>query len=156
MKTLNGLTVGHVPQFTSKFTPFFISFIAGDEPDIIMITEVIPNAQINPIEAQLLPFGSIYVNFDESATNLGASGIRGVAIYVKEDLYVTDFTDHLWVEIMAFKAMVEIHLSRNDSILCGCIYGSPTKEKQGSLESSKQVCDILAKASKRNDGYLLI
>ena len=37
--------------------------------------------------------------------NLGASGITGVAIYVKEDLHVnevtfdTDFMDHLWVEI---------------------------------------------------------
>ena len=94
-----------------------VTFIAGDEPDTIMITEVIPKAQIKPIEAQLLHLESydiimitevipkaqikpieaqllhlesydVYVNFDESATNLGDSGIRGVAIYVKEDLYV--------------------------------------------------------------------
>ena len=59
----------------------------------------------------------------------------------------TDFKDHLWVEI---------HLSRNDSILCGCIYRSPTKEKEASLESTNEVYDILAKASERNDVYLLI
>ena len=58
-----------------------------------------------------------------------------------------NFKDHL---------LVEIHLSRNDSILCGCIYRSPTREKEASLESINQVCDILAKASERNDAYLLI
>ena len=68
-------------------------------------------------------------------------------LYMKEDIYVnevklnTDFKDHLWVEI---------HLSRNDSILCGCIYRSLTKEKEALLESTNQVCDILANA------YLLI
>ena len=53
-----------------------VTFIAGDEPDIIMITEVIPKAKINPIEVQLLQLESydVYANFDESATNLGASG----------------------------------------------------------------------------------
>ena len=71
---------------------------------------------------------------------------------MKDDLYMnevkinTDFKDLLWVEI---------HLSRNDSILCGCIYRSSTKEKEA-LESTNQVCDILAKASERNDVYLLI
>ena len=56
-----------------------VAFIAGDEPDI-MTTEVKPKAQINHIEAQHLQLESydVDVNFDESATNLGASGIRGV------------------------------------------------------------------------------
>ena len=73
--------------------------------------------------------------------------------YVKDDLYVnevklnTDFKDHLWVEI---------RLSSNDSILCGCIYRSPTKEKEATLESTDQICEILAKASERNYAYLLI
>ena len=64
-----------------------------------------------------------------------------VAIYVKDDLNVnevklnTDFRDHLWVEI---------HLSRNDSILCGCIYRSPTKDKEVSSENTNQVDDIVA------------
>ena len=112
-----------------------VIFIAGDAPDIIMITEVIPKTQINSIETHLLQLENydVYVNFDESATNIEASGIRGVAIDAKDDLYVnevklnTDFKDHLWVEI---------HLSRNDSILCGCTYISPTKEKEASLEST--------------------
>ena len=120
-----------------------------------MIAEVITKAQINAIEAQLFHLLSydVYVNFDQSATNFGASGIRGVGIYVKDGHYVkevklnTDFKDPLWVEI---------HLSRNDSILCGCVYRSPTKEKDASLETTNQVCDIPAKASQRNGAYLLI
>ena len=42
-----------------------------------------------------------YLNFEISNTNLGASGIRGVAIYVEEDFDVsevtfdTDVKDHL-------------------------------------------------------------
>ena len=121
-------------QFLNK-RDGLVTFIADDEPDITMITEVIPEAQINPIEAQLLQLNSsnVYVNFDNSETNLGASGIRGVAIYVKDDLYVnevkltTDFKGHLWVEI---------RLSSNDSIVCGCIYRSPTKEKEATLENT--------------------
>ena len=66
-------------QFLNKRDDL-VTCIADDEPDIIMITEVIPKAQINPIEVQLLQFNSynVYVNFDNSETNLGASGIRGV------------------------------------------------------------------------------
>ena len=65
-------------QFLNKRDDL-VTFIA-DEPDIIMITEVTPKAQINPIEAQLLQLNSynVYVNFDNSETNLGASGIRGL------------------------------------------------------------------------------
>ena len=42
-----------------------VTFIAGDVPDIIMITEVIPKAQINPIEVQLLQLESYDYNYRE-------------------------------------------------------------------------------------------
>ena len=56
--------------------------IAGNEASIVMITEVIPKAQINPIEASALNIDGydVYVNFDILKPNLGACGIRGVAI----------------------------------------------------------------------------
>ena len=45
-------------------------------------------------------------NFDPDDCNLGASGIRGVAIYYKESLYVNEVDlhadgcrDHAWIEI---------------------------------------------------------
>ena len=67
--------------------------VTGNEPDI-MITEVIPKAQIKPIEEPLLNITGykIFKNFDISLLNLGASGIRGMAIYLKEDLIRNEVT----------------------------------------------------------------
>lgn len=51
--------------------------IAGSEPDIMIITEVIPKAQTLPISPALLAITgyNMYVNFDLSQDNLGGSGI---------------------------------------------------------------------------------
>ena len=58
--------------------------IADTPPDIILITEVIPKAQINPIdEARLnIPGFNVFLNFDPTLHNLGSSNCRGIAIYV--------------------------------------------------------------------------
>ena len=128
-------------QFLNKKDEL-LQLIAGNEPNIMIITEVIPKAEINPIEAPLLEIEGYdhYLNFEISNMNLGASGVRGVAIYVKEDLHVnevtfdTDFMDHLWVEIS---------LTDGKSLLCGCIYRSPTKEKAATVNSTNKVCDLL-------------
>ena len=141
-------------QFLNKKEDLLLN-IAGNEPNIIMITEVIPKAQINPIEAPRLEIHgyNVHLNFEITESNLGASGIRGVAIYSKEDLeaskvkFNTDFKDHLWVEIL---------LTGNDSLLCGCIYRSPTKEKEATTKSTIQVCDIISKAVERHNTHLLI
>ena len=60
--------------------------IAADQPDIVLLTEVIPKAQKNPIYETLLNIDGCekYVNFNFTDSNLGASGKRGVAIYVKD------------------------------------------------------------------------
>ena len=141
-------------QFLNKRDEL-VESITGNEPDIIMITEVIPKAQLNPIEASLLEIDgyATHTNFDPSEANLGASGIRGVAIYTKEDLcvnvvdFTTDFKDHIWAEI---------HLSDHDSLLIGCIYRSHTREKDATLNSILQVCELLSKAVERKNTYLLI
>ena len=119
-----------------------------------MITDVIPKAQINPIEASALNIDGydVYVNLDVSKLNLGACGIHGVAIYVKEDLnggevtFCAEFKDHIWVETP---------LTEKHSLLCGCIYRSPTKEKDVTLKRMQQICNLI-KAGERNDAYLLI
>ena len=56
--------------------------IADREPDVMLFTEVIPKAQRYPIlETQLKLKGyDIYTKFNYTCDNLGASGIRGVAI----------------------------------------------------------------------------
>ena len=54
----------------------------------MMFTEVIPKAQRNLIShAQLTIKGyEMYTNFNHMEENLGGSGKRGVAIYVKSEL----------------------------------------------------------------------
>ena len=62
--------------------------IASNEPDIMLFTEVIPKAQIHPILEPMVTIKGyeMYKNFNHTDSNLGASGIRGVAIYVKDTL----------------------------------------------------------------------
>ena len=72
-----------------------------------MFTEVIPKAQKTPILETQVSIDSygIFTNFHFTDPNLGASGIRGVAIYVKDNLYFKEvqlksiYDDHVWVEI---------------------------------------------------------
>ena len=122
-------------------------FIAFDEPDIIMITEVIPKAQKHPIaDSQLEINGyNVYTNFSNTESNLGSSGIRGVAIYIKNDIMCKEVTilgtdeykDQIWIEITLFN---------EDKLLCGCIYRSPAKEKDVASEDTKYICDLIKKA----------
>ena len=60
--------------------------IASDSPDIMMITEVIPKAQKNPIlESQMIIPGYVpYVNFNYSDLNLGASVKKEVWQFMSE------------------------------------------------------------------------
>ena len=84
----------------------------------------------------------MHTNFNNEDARLGASGIRGVAIYTKFglDVQVVEVTnqhkDHVWIEIA---------LSGKDRLLCGCVYRSPTKDKTSTVISSKLVCDVIKK-----------
>ena len=68
-------------QFLNKRDEL-VEVIRGNVPDIIR--EVIPKAQIKPIEEPLLNITSyeLFKNFDISLPNLGASGIRGGGGYL--------------------------------------------------------------------------
>ena len=97
-------------------------FIAGDTPDIILITEVIPKKQVNPITQALLDIDDYkcLLNFNPDDPHLGSAGIRGVAIYTKETLKVEEvemevegYKDHAWIEIFT---------ANDESLLCGCVY----------------------------------
>ena len=69
-------------------------FIAGNEPDFMLVNEVIPKAQVFPISLALLsiPGYVMYSNFDASQSYLGKCGLRGICIYVKKSLYVSETT----------------------------------------------------------------
>ena len=79
-------------------------FIASNMPGIMLFTEVIPKAQVNPIFKSEVEIGyAVYTNFNYTDCNLDALG--GTAFYVREDIksievkIQTVFKDHSWVEI---------------------------------------------------------
>ena len=57
--------------------------VANDEPDFILLTEVIPKAQVHPISLATIniPGYNLFLSFDPCANNLGSSGHRGVGIF---------------------------------------------------------------------------
>jgi len=60
--------------------------IAGNEPDIILITEILPKARWNTLSTARLSlngYSSIF-NFDPDSTH--SSSVRGMGIYVSEKL----------------------------------------------------------------------
>ena len=121
-------------------------FIALDPPDML-ITEIIPKKQTNPIAKCLLDIDgyNFQLNFDPNECNLGTSGIRGVAIYYKEGITiivnevrfkVSGSNDHTWIEIL---------MENNNSLLCGCIYRSQSHDfdNNGCIESINGITKLI-------------
>ena len=91
-------------------------------PDVIMITEVIPKAQMLPIMLPMItiPNYDLQINFEPSLPRLGASGKRGVAIFTKERLQCHEII--LPDEHFSEQSWVEVRLSSGDNLALGCIY----------------------------------
>ena len=129
--------------------------IASKEPDILMLTEVIPKRQVNPIkESQITLNGYVrHTNFEISDSNLGASGIRGTANFVKDELKsrkvktTNEFDDHV---------CIELQLNNNDKLLCGWMYRSPKKEVQYIKNRTKKVRKVIQEATHMQHSHLLI
>ena len=120
-----------------------------------MITEVIPKKQENPITQALLNIEGYLciLNFDPGEPNLGASGIRGVAIYYRKSLNVSEvefqvdgLKDQVWIEIPY----------DNCKLLCDCVYRSPTgTDRSKCLESTAKVMQRIHIAYQRNPNLLI-
>ena len=132
-----------------------LSSIAGKEPDIILITEVIPKSQRNPISPSLLHVEGYnpYFNFNPNDENLGESGIRGVVIYSKTsftvnkiDFKIPDYRDHAWIEITSGK----------ETLLIGCVYRSPTDDicKESSMKSATKMSNLIRTACQSNSNIV--
>ena len=139
-------------QFLNKRDELYMR-ISGQEPDIIMLTEVIPKAQSLPIAKALLsiPGYSVYMSFDPSLPNLGMSGNRGICIYIRSSLKTTEvsFGMSTYVE----QQWVKLPLVGNDSLLIGCIYRSPSQTLQ---DCSEELCRLLHTASTSGPSHILI
>ena len=127
--------------------------IAGQEPDIILITEVIPKAQILPIDPALLaiPGYSAFTSFDLGERFLGKSGARGVCIYVRDGIKAAQvefskpqLTEHIWLQIK---------LRGADKLLVGCMYRSPSANPHQSVE---EIANLLHEVHLSAPSHLLI
>ena len=121
------------------------------EPDVMIITEVIPKAQVNAIPRVCLRVTGYteYLNFDCELCGKAQQG-RGVAIYVKNHLQAHSLTgfgsyaDQLWVKIM---------LRSNDYLMLGALYRSPSLSLG---ESVPDVISVMKEAAAVNPPYLII
>ena len=131
-------------QFVNKRDQLLM-MIAHDEPDLILITEVLPKNQINPITSASLHIEGYTpcFNFNPEDGNLGAVGYRGVAIYSKYylkaiEVEIDGFPDHAWVELP----------TKDGPPLVGCVYRSPSDDRnmEQSMKSSKKVANVIKSA----------
>lgn len=131
-------------QFPNKHE--YLLMIADDQPDIILMTEVIPKAQIAPLPITILTiqgYSSLF-NFDPNLPNVGSSSTRGITIYVSGKLEAkdfeiidSDFHEQLWIKLM----------------LRGCIYRSPSGNQ---MESTLKLCDMFKAVMDMNPFHLII
>ena len=119
------------------------TFIAGDEPDLILISELLHKNRsvfIN-ISNFMIPGYSLYLNFDSTADTSTTLGIRGVGIFVSKRFPAVqvlfenyNFKDHVWASI---------NLQDHDKLLIGCIYRSPSMSMETSISSLCSLLDCL-------------
>ena len=105
-------------------------------PDIILLVEVIPKAQVASIDQirLTLPGYNAYFNFDPSLSNLGSLGSRGIAIFINSNINAYQFHDvvsQLWISVP---------LAGSDLLLVGCVYCSPSSVTS---TSTHQLCRLL-------------
>ena len=119
--------------------------MGGAEPDVIIITEVIPKAQLLPLSPAFLSVDgcNLFSNFDPTQEDLGRSGYQCVCIYVKdlscrEVVFSTGSTfEYFWINVCIYlkdllcrevvfstgsafdKLWINISLKHNDMLLIG-------------------------------------
>ena len=62
-------------------------------------------------------------------------------------MHWSKFDDQIWIEV---------NLQNKDTLLCGCIYRSPTNDKNATIESTVKVCNVIEEAVQRKSSHLLI
>ena len=140
-------------QLINKFDEL-LTIVDNVKPDLILLTEVIPKAQILPIglPSISIPGFLLFTNFDPNLSHLGKSGYRGLqlAVYVADYLqptqvtYHSTFKEHLWTSIS---------LNNKDNLLIGNIYRSPSSDK---FTSTKELCELINCVNNTKPSHLLI
>ena len=125
-------------QFVNK-RDLLVTEIVGCEPDVIMITEVIPKAQSSPFSSSLFQTDGYksYFNFDPSSDHLGLSGIRGICIFIKDFLKCVLFRTPPTSAVEAL--WLNVSLQGSDSLTLGCVYRSPPSCLNA---STSEICNM--------------
>ena len=117
-----------------------MALIAGNEPDLILITEITPKVRCTSISKCLLeiPGFSMFFNFDPDSPS-STDNIRGVGIYVSNSLHASEvhFYDSTYVE----HVWVSIQLRGSDFLTVGCIYRSPSFSTD---LTTNDLCELLS------------
>ena len=129
-----------------------LTIVDDVKPDLVLLTEVIPKAQILPIGLPniSIPGFLLFTNFDPDLPHLGKSGYRRLAIYVADYLHPTQvtyhsvFKEHLWTSIS---------LDNTENLLIGNIYRSPSSDK---FTSTNELCGLINCVNNTKPSYLLI
>jgi len=124
--------------------------IAGNEPDLILIAEVIPKARLVYMSPSRLyiPGYTCYSNFDPDSNQF--TGLRGICIYVSNNLhssevhFTSEFEEHLWIRIK---------FNSSQSLLVGCVYRSPSSNLENSTNS---LCQLLRQVISSSSRLLII
>ena len=118
----------NIDQFLNKVDDLKM-VIAGNEPDLILITEILPKSHCNSLSAARLSLPSYqsFFNFDPDSPQL-IQHQCGVGIYVSDKFSVSEvpFSESLFYE----HKWIKIKLRGNDSLLVSCIYRNPTSDFQ--------------------------
>jgi len=130
-------------QFINKRDLLLVQ-IANKNPDLILISEILPKAPNSIIHSALfaIPGYSLYLNFDPDCVSSPLT-IRGVGLFVSHNIHASqvifndtsDYIEHVWVKIK---------MQGSDTLLVGCIYRSPSKPLSDSISS---LCDLLGHLS---------
>ena len=94
-------------QFLNKINDLEM-LIAGSEPDLMLITEILPKHHWYLINkaSLMIPGYSLYLNFDPDSDITPTLDIRGVGIFISNTLSATQvhfnnnsFKDHVWIRL---------------------------------------------------------
>ena len=117
-------------QLTSSKKCELAQLILREEPHIIAITEIKPK---NGSERKEQDFS--FQNFSIFSTNINSDIGRGIVILVHSSI------SHLVLQIKPVNqfeeaCLIEIKLERNDIMLFGCIYRSPTHTTESDVNNN--------------------
>ena len=132
----------NVDGLLNKRDEISLRFCNSNVPEVLVLAEVIPKGQQNPIalsDIKLDRFQDPFVNFNLDSENPGKAG-RGLAVYVRDDV---ENVTNLCIQTALIECIcVSIQAKHYEKFAIVAIYRSPSL---AGPESTKEVCDLMGK-----------